>query len=100
LSRLSRRSWCQEAIADVEKVDENEFQAFTTLFNQVFGTPAVTSARISLALAQFVRSIISTQTKYDAGVPLNFSNFTPQENQGAQIFGGMPIKGLSGMALS
>ncbi len=62
---------------------------YTDLFNQVFGTPAVTSNRISLALAQFVRSIISTQTKYDAGVPLNFSNFTAQENQGRQIFGGV-----------
>ena len=61
---------------------------YTDLFNQVFGTPAVTSSRIALALAQFVRSIISTQTKYDAGVPLNFTNFTAQENQGRQIFGG------------
>ncbi len=62
---------------------------YTDLFNQVFGTPAVTSARISRALAQFVRSIISTQTKYDAGVPINFTNFTAQENQGRQIFGGV-----------
>ncbi len=62
---------------------------YTDLFNQVFGTPAVTSNRIALALAQFVRSIISTQTKFDAGVPVNFTNFTPQENQGRQIFGGV-----------
>ncbi len=62
---------------------------YTDLFNQVFGTPAVTSNRIALALAQFVRSIISTQTKFDAGVPVNFANFTPQENQGRQIFGGV-----------
>lgn len=61
---------------------------YTDLFNQVFGTPDVTSARISQALAQFVRSIISTQTKYDAGLAANppFSNFTAQENQGRQIF--------------
>ena len=62
---------------------------YTDIFNQVFGTPAVTSVRISRALAQFVRSIISTQTKYDAGVVVNFSNFTAQENQGRQIFGGI-----------
>lgn len=62
---------------------------YTDLFNQVFGTPAVTSARISRALAQFVRSIVSGQTKYDAGVAVNFSNFTAQENQGRQIFGGI-----------
>jgi cytochrome c peroxidase len=65
---------------------------YTEIFNQVFGTatPAVTSDRISKALAQFVRSIISVQTKYDAGVAANppFSNFTAEENQGRQIFNG------------
>ena len=60
---------------------------YTDLFNQVFGTPAVTSDRISRVLAQFVRSIVSSQTKYDAGVPINFTNFTGQENQGRQLFG-------------
>ncbi len=59
---------------------------YQTLFQQFFGTPQVTSARISFALAQFVRSIISTQTKYDIGVVTGFTNFTPEENQGRQIF--------------
>jgi cytochrome c peroxidase len=62
---------------------------YQTLFTNAFGTPAVTSDRISRALAQFVRSIISTQTKFDAGVPVAFSNFTAQENQGRQIFNGV-----------
>lgn len=63
---------------------------YTDLFNQVFGTPEVTSARISQALAQFVRSIISTHSKYDLGVTATpqFSNFTTEENQGRQIFFG------------
>jgi len=61
---------------------------YTDLFNQVFGTPQVTSARISLAIAQFVRSIVSTQTKYDAGVASGFANFTAEENQGRQIYFG------------
>ena len=61
---------------------------YQTLFTSAFGTPQVTSDRISRALAQFVRSLISTQTKYDAGVPVNFSNFTAQENQGRQIYNG------------
>jgi cytochrome c peroxidase len=46
----------------------------------------VTSERISRALAQFVRSIVSVQSKYDIGVSNNFANFTPQENLGRQIF--------------
>jgi cytochrome c peroxidase len=61
---------------------------YTNLFARAFGSPDVTSGRISLALAQFVRSIISTRSKYDAGLPVNFSNFTPQENLGRQIFFG------------
>src|SRR4051794_19283484 len=59
---------------------------YTNLFALTFGTPEITSDRISRALAQFVRSIISTRSKYDTGVSNNFANFTPQENLGRQIF--------------
>ncbi len=59
---------------------------YTNLFTRAFGTPAVTPDRISLALAQFVRSIVSTRSKYDLGVTNNFANFTAQERQGRQIF--------------
>jgi cytochrome c peroxidase len=69
---------------------------YPPLFQKVYGDNNVTSDRISKALAQFVRSIVSFQSKYDAGRgnfppgPLppnaNFANFTPQENQGMQIF--------------
>lgn len=64
---------------------------YTDLFNQAFGTPVVTSALISRALAQFVRSIASAQSKYDVGVASTpqFSNFTAQELQGRQIFNGV-----------
>jgi cytochrome c peroxidase len=59
---------------------------YTNLFARAFGSPDVTSDRISRALAQFVRSIVSVQTKYDIGASNNFANFTPQENLGRQIF--------------
>ncbi len=61
---------------------------YTNLFTAAFGSPDVTTNRISAALAQFVRSIISTQSKYDIGVTNNFANFTTQENLGRQIFFG------------
>jgi cytochrome c peroxidase len=61
---------------------------YTNLFTRAYGTPAVTSDRIARALAQFVRSIISTSTKYDAGTASNFANFTAQETLGRQIFNG------------
>jgi cytochrome c peroxidase len=61
---------------------------YTNLFTTTFGTPEITDQRISRALAQFVRSIISTRSKYDLGRPIAFANFTPQENLGRQIFNG------------
>lgn len=61
---------------------------YTNLFAATFGSPGITSDRISKALAQFVRSIVSVQSKYDIGATNGFANFTPLENQGRQIFNG------------
>ena len=62
---------------------------YTNLFAQAFGSPGVTTNRISRALAQFVRSIVTTQSKYDIGLTNNFANFTTDENTGRQIFFGL-----------
>lgn len=59
---------------------------YTNLFAGVFGTPDVTTNRISQALAQFVRSMVSTRSKYDVGVAAAFTNFTAEEVLGRQIF--------------
>ncbi len=61
---------------------------YASLFTAAFGSPAVTTNAISFALAQFVRSIVSTQSRYDIGETNNFANFTAQENLGRQIFFG------------
>ncbi len=61
---------------------------YAELFTSAFGSSQVNSTRISRALAQFVRSIVSGSSKYDQGVATNFSNFTAQENQGRNIFVG------------
>ena len=65
---------------------------YPPLFEDVFGDNAITSDRISKALAQFVRSMVSTTSKYDEGrsmanSPLEpFPNFTAEENLGKQLF--------------
>ncbi len=71
---------------------------YPPLFAKAFGDNNITSTRISQALAQFVRSIVSYQSKYDAGrqafpapgppPPPNvpFPNFTAEENRGKEIF--------------
>jgi len=58
------------------------------LFAQAFGSVDVAPDRISRALAQFVRSIISTRSKYDRGLATGFNNFTAEESLGRQIFFG------------
>lgn len=68
---------------------------YPKLFEQAFGTSEITDERISKALAQFVRSMVSYQSKFDqavaAGTPddPNFAAvFTASERRGAQIFHG------------
>jgi cytochrome c peroxidase len=61
---------------------------YTNLFAAAFGSPVVTTNGISFALAQFVRSIVSSQSKYDIGETEGFTNFTAQENLGRQLFFG------------
>lgn len=59
---------------------------YKTLFQSAYGDTTVTSEHISLALSQFVRSMLSYQSKYDAGVPTNYSNFSQLERQGLDLF--------------
>lgn len=62
------------------------------LFTAAFGDSEITSNRISLALAQFIRSMVSYQSKYDVGLAqtnnpqANFPNFTQSENLGKNLF--------------
>ena len=58
------------------------------LFQAAFGSTQVNPTRGSRALSQFVRSIISGNSKYDQGVPVGFSNFTASENRGRNLFNG------------
>lgn len=65
---------------------------YPVLFKDAFGNETVTSDKISKALAQFVRSLVSTNSKYDRArseVPsplVNFPGFTEQENLGKDLF--------------
>ena len=65
---------------------------YNELFKFVYGDINVTQPRLQECLAQFVRSIQSFDTKYDAGRAqvnndnTNFPNFTALENQGKNLF--------------
>lgn len=70
---------------------------YQELFKFVFGDSTVTQERIQNALAQFIRSIQSFDSKYDAGRAIAgndqnpFPNFTAQENDGKNLFLTPPI---------
>lgn len=81
------------------------------LFNLAYGDSTITEERIQWALAQFIRSIISVNSKFDEGyaqvydpaiagqgVGLAFPNYTAQENRGKGIFLGPPNTGGAGCA--
>ena len=65
---------------------------YPTLFNDAFGDETVTNDRISKALAQFIRSMVSTTSKYDQARKdvqspiVDFPDFTSQENLGKRLF--------------
>ncbi|MFT5196600.1 MAG: cytochrome c peroxidase [Cellvibrionaceae bacterium] len=61
---------------------------YEPLFEDAFGDDTITNERISRALAQFVRSMVSYQSKFDTGQQTDFTNFTAQEEEGRQLFNG------------
>jgi cytochrome c peroxidase len=58
---------------------------YASLFNAAFQSEEITSDRISRALSQFLRSIVTYQSKYDR-VKQGLENFTPEEQTGEQLF--------------
>ncbi len=81
-----------------EKVRRTDF--YLPLFEKAFGSAEVTTNKIGLALAQFVKSIISVSAKFDKGRLLvdpdselgnaanhiDFPNYTEEENLGKEVF--------------
>lgn len=70
---------------------------YPELFTWAYGDNRVTETRMQSALAQFVRSIQSFDSKYDVGRAITgndqapFSNFTAVENQGKALFLTPPV---------
>ena len=75
---------------------------YKELFRFVYGSEEITENKIQLALAQFIRSIQSFDSKFDVGraqvannnVP--FPNYTAQENNGKNLFLTPPIFDATG----
>ena len=74
-------------------------RSYPDLFAWAFGSATITEARIQQALAQFVRAMISSSSRWDEGYAQVFSpaapnraldvdlpNFSREENRGRQLF--------------
>lgn len=67
---------------------------YKPLFKNAFGSDEITSEKAALALSQFLRSIVSYQSKYDEAraemtSPFDdFPSFTESENLGKKLFNG------------
>lgn len=75
---------------------------YKELFQFVYNDTAITESRMQECLAQFVRSIQSFDSKYDAGRSQvandnqNFPNFSTQENTGKNLFLTPPVFDATG----
>jgi cytochrome c peroxidase len=67
-------------------------ERYPGLFQKAFGSSEITPKRVGAGLAQFLRSMVSYQSKYDEGLAKtlsardDFANFTAQENRGKSLF--------------
>ena len=65
---------------------------YAPLFRAAFGDEQITSDRIGRALAQFLRALVSYQSRYDEGraaagsIAEDFTNYSLQENRGKALF--------------
>jgi cytochrome c peroxidase len=79
---------------DIERVVDTLARdtMYPVLFARAFGDRQITHQRIGKALAQFVRAIVSYESRYDEGRARvrsardDFDNFTRQENRGKALF--------------
>ncbi len=84
----------------IRKLEAVEY--YQTLFTQVYGSSVITEDKIQKALAQFIRSIQSFDSKFDAGRAqvandaAPFPNFTADENAGKLLFLNPPNQGGAG----
>jgi cytochrome c peroxidase len=100
-SGVSGRPGLPALLSKLQQVDY-----YRELFQFVYSDTVVTEARLQECLAQFIRSIQSFDTKYDAGRAQvandaqPFPNFTAQENAGKQTFLTPPVFNAAGVRIS
>ena len=73
-----------DTIYMVKKV--NELPYYRALFLDAFGSDQASMSTISSAMAQFIHSMISVDSKFDRGEAIEFANLTLLEKEGLELF--------------
>jgi cytochrome c peroxidase len=68
----------------VNKLENTEY--YKPLFKKAFDEENISPENISKALSQFVASITTSRSRFDAGAQNNFSQFSELEKMGMQLF--------------
>jgi cytochrome c peroxidase len=64
---------------------------YPDMFFKAFGTKTVTKENTVMAIAQFLRTIMSFHSKYDS-VKMGLAGFSPSEMRGEQLFSSDPVR--------
>ena len=70
-----------EAVERIKADDD-----YVIMFDEAFGSPCVDSVRMSYAIAQFVRTLISANSKFDQVVYYGMGQLSPSEQRGLELF--------------
>ena len=68
----------------VQKITKVSY--YPGLFEKAFGSKNITKENIAEALTQFLNSMVSVNSRHDAGMKTKFANFTDQEKKGEKLF--------------
>ena len=67
-----------------KKLEQTDY--YPELFTEAYGSAEITEEGVSFALSQFLRSINSFDSRFDQGRESDFTNFTPLELKGKEVF--------------
>jgi cytochrome c peroxidase len=88
LSLQPVRNHIEMGIEDMDKlsVKLTKVPYYADLFEKAYGAKDINGEKISKAMAQFLRSMVTYRSRFDEIKKNNFAGFTTQEAQGMELF--------------
>jgi cytochrome c peroxidase len=88
LSLQPVRNHIEMGIEDMDKlaIKLAKVPYYADLFEKTFGAKDINGEKISKAMSQFLRSMVTYQSKFDEAKKANFGTFTIEEKKGMELF--------------